>query len=162
MDVENPNGVTKTEIDYILTNRPDIVTDVTVINQGNIGSDHILIVSNIKLVVEMEKKTLMTKKPPRVDATRIGSKKIEFQLRVLKNRFETLQELDVIDTMSETITYMIQQSASRVATAVNKPQKSRISSPTRALMTKLREIAGDGDNQQEIEYAEIWKTIKRK
>ena len=27
------NGVTKIEIDYILTNRPDIVTDVTVINQ---------------------------------------------------------------------------------------------------------------------------------
>ena len=58
----------------------------------------------------------MTKRPPRVDATRIGSKKIEFQLK-LRNRFETLHELDDIDTMSETITYIIQQSASRVAKA---------------------------------------------
>ena len=36
--MENPNGVTKTEIDYILTDRPDIVTDITVINQVNIAS----------------------------------------------------------------------------------------------------------------------------
>ena len=29
---KSPNGVMKIEIDYILTNRPDIVTDVTFIN----------------------------------------------------------------------------------------------------------------------------------
>ena len=60
------NGETKIETDYILTNRPDIVTDVTVIDQVNIGSDH------IKLDVEVERKKWMTKGPPRVDATRIG------------------------------------------------------------------------------------------
>ena len=49
---------------------------------------------------------MTTKRPPRVDITRIGSKKIEFQLQ-LRNPFETQQELDDIDTMSETITYMI-------------------------------------------------------
>ena len=48
----------------------------------------------------------MSKRPPRVDATRIGSKNIEFQLE-LRNPFETLQELDDIDTMRETITNMI-------------------------------------------------------
>ena len=79
-------------------------------------------------------------RPPRVDATQIGSKKIEFELE-LRNRFETLQELDDIDTMSETITDMIKQIAPRVAKAINTPLQSRISSPTRALMTKRREIA---------------------
>ena len=59
--------------------------------------------------------------------------------------------------MSEIITDMIQQSASRVAKVINKPQKSRISSPTRALMTKRREMAENGDNNQEI-----CKTIKKK
>ena len=58
---KSPNGLTKTDIDYILTNRPDIVTDVTVINQVNIGSDHRLVMNNIKLNVEVERKTLMTK-----------------------------------------------------------------------------------------------------
>ena len=63
------NGVTEIEIDYILTNRPDIVTDVTVISLVNIGSDHRLVMNNIKLDVEVEKKKMMTKRPPRVDAT---------------------------------------------------------------------------------------------
>ena len=115
---------TKTEVDYFLTNRTDIITYVTVINQVNIGSAHRLVMSTIKLDVEVEKKQLKTKRPPRIDATRIGSKKIEFQLE-LRNRFETLQELDDIDT----ITDMIQQSTSKVAKAINKPHTSRISSP---------------------------------
>ena len=86
---------------------------------------------------------------PRVDATQIGPKKIEFQLE-LRNRFETLQELYDIDTMCETITDMIQQSASRVAKTINKPLKSRISLPTRALMTKRREMVGNGDDKTTI------------
>ena len=64
--------------------------------------------SNIKLDVEVDMKKIMTKRPPRVDTAQIGSKKIEFQLE-LRNRFETLQELDDIDTMTETITDVIQQ-----------------------------------------------------
>ena len=54
---KSPNGVAKTEIDYILTKRPDIVTEVTVINQVNIGSDHRLVMNNIKLDIEVERKT---------------------------------------------------------------------------------------------------------
>ena len=37
----------------------------------------------------------MTNRPSRVDATRIGSKKVEFQIE-LSNRFQTIQELDDI------------------------------------------------------------------
>ena len=33
---KSPNGVTKTEIDYVITHRPEIVTDVTVINQSTL------------------------------------------------------------------------------------------------------------------------------
>ena len=44
---KSPNGVTKFE--YILTNRRYIVTDAGVINQVIIGSDHRLVMSNIKL-----------------------------------------------------------------------------------------------------------------
>ena len=54
---KSPNGVKKNEIDDILTNRPDIVIDITFINQVNIGNDHRLVMSNIKLDVEVERKT---------------------------------------------------------------------------------------------------------
>ena len=37
--IKIPNGVMKNEIDYILTNMPDILIYIAVINQFNIGSD---------------------------------------------------------------------------------------------------------------------------
>ena len=70
----------KTEIDYIITNRPVFVTNVTVINPVIIGLAHRMVMSNLKLDVEVERKTLMTKRPPGVVVTQIGSKKTEFQL----------------------------------------------------------------------------------
>ena len=66
--MESPNGGTKTEIDYNLTNRPDIVTAVTVIKHVNIGSDHRLDVFNIKLAIQVERKRLMTKRQQRLYA----------------------------------------------------------------------------------------------
>ena len=36
----SPNGATKNEIDYIMTDRPDIFLDASVINSLNTGSDH--------------------------------------------------------------------------------------------------------------------------
>ena len=61
--------------------------------------------------------------------------------------------------MSETITDMVQQSASRVAKAIN--NSLRISSPTRALMMQRREIVETGYDKLRIEYAEVLcKTIK--
>ena len=57
---KSPNGVTKADIYYILTNRSGIITDVTVISQVSIGSDHRVVMSNIKLDVEVKRKTLMT------------------------------------------------------------------------------------------------------
>ena len=152
MDEGKPNCVTTTEIDYILTNRPDIVTDVQIINQVNIGSDHRLVMSNNKLDVELERKTIDGQEATKNRCLIIGSKKIEFQLE-LRNRFETLQELDDIDTMSDTITDIIQQSAPRVAKAISKPHILRTSSQTRATIMKRREMAGHGNSKQRIEYA---------
>ena len=54
-DVGNPIGASNIEIDYIVTNWPDILTDITVINQVNMGSDHIMVMGNIKLDVESER-----------------------------------------------------------------------------------------------------------
>ena len=64
---KSPNGVTNTEIGYILTNRPNILTDIIVVNQINIGSYHRLVMSNNKLDLEVKMKTLLTKSPPRVE-----------------------------------------------------------------------------------------------
>ena len=49
MEVDKLKRATKTEICYILTNKPDTIT---VINRNNIGSNHISVLSNVKLDVE--------------------------------------------------------------------------------------------------------------
>ena len=56
-----PNGATKIETNYFLTYRPDIVTYVTFINQVNIGIDHRMATSNIKLYLQVEEKQMLTK-----------------------------------------------------------------------------------------------------
>ena len=81
---KNLNDVTKIEIDSIATNRPDFVTDVTIINQDNTGSDHRMDMSNIKLSEEVERKTLITKRPQRVVATQIRSKKFRIPTQIEK------------------------------------------------------------------------------
>ena len=111
----SPDGKTKNEIEYIMTDNPNMITDVRVINRINIGSDHRMLMSNIRLDTKAERKKLLRKKkPPKVDTREIGIKRNEFQLE-LKNRITALQEQDDIDTLNENITEMIQQTATSIA-----------------------------------------------
>ena len=105
-------------------------------------------------------KLLRKKKPPKVDTREIGIKKKEFQLE-LKNRFTALQELDDIDTLNENITEMIQQTATSIAKQNTKWDKSRLSTQTKALMKKRREMVKNTARDC-IEYTEICKTLKKK
>ena len=103
----SPEGHTKNEIDYIMTDRPSMVTDVTVINRINIGSDHRMVMGSITLNTRAEMGTLLNKNTrTRVDTHMIGTKKNTFQLE-LKNRFTALQEHDDIDSLNKNMTEMI-------------------------------------------------------
>ena len=72
----SPDGKTKNEIDYIMIDNPNMITDVRVINRINIGSDHRMLMSNNRLDTKAERKKLLRKKkPPKVDTREIGIKK---------------------------------------------------------------------------------------
>ena len=75
----------------------------------------------------------------RVDTQIIGTKKNTFQLE-LKNRFTALEEHDDMDSLNKNMTEMIQQSALSIAKQTKKQKNPKISSPTRALMKKRREM----------------------
>ena len=113
------DGHTKNEIDYIMTGKSSMVTDVTVINRINIGSDH------------QRRKLLNKNTRTRVDTQMIGTKKNMFQLE-LKNRFTALEEHDEMDSLNKNLTEMIQQSAISIAKQTKKQTKLKISSPTTA------------------------------
>ena len=158
----SPDGNTKNEIDYIMTDKPSMVTDVTVINRVNIGSDHRTVIGSITLNTRTERRKLLNKNTrTRVDTQMIGTKKNMFQLE-LKNRFTALEEHDDMDSLNKNMTEMIQQSAISIAKQTKKQKKPKISSPTRALMKKRREMIENKTPRDHIEYVEICKTIKKK
>ena len=145
-----------------MTDQPSMVTDVTVINRINIGSDHRMVMGSITLNTRAERRKLLNKNTrTRVDTQMIGTKKNTFQLE-LKNRFTALEEHDDMDSLNKNMTEMIQQSAMSIAKQAKKQKKPKISSPTRALMKKRREMIENNTPRDHIEYVEICKTIKKK
>ena len=81
MEWRSPDGHTRNEIDYIMTDKPSMVTDVTIINRVNIGSDHRMVMGSITLNTRAERRKLLNKNTrTRVDTQMIGTKKNTFQL----------------------------------------------------------------------------------
>ena len=93
-----------------MTDKPSMVTDVTVINRINIGSDHRMVMGSITLNTRAERRKLLNKNTrTRVDTQMIGTKKNTIQLEQ-KNRFTALEEHDDMDSLNKNMTEMIQQS----------------------------------------------------
>ena len=67
-----------------------------------------------------------------------------------------------MDSLNKNMTEMIQQSVMSIAKQTKKEKKPKISSPTRALMKKRREMIENNTSRDHIEYVEIRKTIKKK
>ena len=139
-----------------------MVTDVTVINRMNIGRDHRMVMGSITLNTRAERRKLLDKNArTSVDTQMIGTKKNMFQLE-LKNRFTALEEHDDMDSLNKNMTEMIQQSAMSIAKQTKKQKKPKMSSPTRALMKKRREMIENNTIRDHIGYVEICKTKKKK
>ena len=118
----SPDGNTKNEIDYIMTDKPSMVTDVNVINRVNIGSDHRMVIGSITLNTRAEWRKLLNKNTrTRVDTQIIGTKKNTFQLE-LKKQVQALEEHDDMDSINNNMTELIQQSALSIA---NKPRNRK-------------------------------------
>ena len=100
----SPNGVTKNEIDYIPTDKPQTFTDVSVINSFNTGSDHRMIRGSMTINARQERARLI-KRPSKANAVTLSAKVAEFKL-LLTNKFEALNSApsDDIDTYCDCVT----------------------------------------------------------
>ena len=67
-----------------------------------------------------------------------------------------------IDSLNKNMTEMIQQGAMSIAKQTKKQIKLKMSSPTRALMKKRREMIENNTPRDHIDYVEICKTITKK
>ncbi|XP_072033242.1 uncharacterized protein [Amphiura filiformis] len=159
----SPNGKTKNEIDFILTNKPNTIHDVKVLNKVNTGSDHRMLLCKMKIDTRLERQKLLRPKHRKADLENLKTKKEEFQLE-LKNRFQTLQEQEDtdLDSWNDQLVDIIQESALKVAGRARKEKESKISDSTKQLLEKRRNMKRDGIGIQNIEYTETCKTIRKK
>ena len=86
----------------------------------------------------------------------IGKKKNTFQIE-LKNRFTALEEHDDMDSLNKNMTEMIQQSALSIAKQIKKQKTPKMSSPTRALIKKHREMI---ENETPETTYNMWRYVR--
>ena len=155
---KSPSGIVN-EIDFILTDRRDIVKNVGVINKVNVGSDHRMVRSEIKLSLRMERKKLIQKPPPNL--ANLVNRTTEFSLNI-QNRYSILDEENHdIDQINEQFTNIMKEAALEVGGRLEKQNSNKLSIETRQLMQKRRnmKVTTARDN---IELAELTKTINKK
>ncbi|XP_013388676.1 craniofacial development protein 2-like [Lingula anatina] len=57
---QSPDGCTRNEIDYTMTNRPNIFTDVKVLNRLDAGSDHRAVMGVIRINVRKDRQKCLS------------------------------------------------------------------------------------------------------
>lgn len=134
------NGEVKNEIDFILVNKKEIMLNIEVINTVNIGSDHRMIRSTVKMNTKMERSRMVKASAPKINIEGLLQKREEFQIE-LSNRFEILgNEIDDVEESAAQLSDTIQRCAEKVAGKVMNWKKEKLKSDTKALLKKRREM----------------------
>ena len=89
---EAPGGVTKNQIDFILSSDRKIVRNCEVTTKVDIGSDHQMVRARVEIDKKlMRLKTIQKQKPYRLDLRVLEKLATPFRIE-LKNRFDTLKD----------------------------------------------------------------------
>ena len=89
---EAPGGVTKNQVDFILSSGQKIVQNCEVITKVDIGSDHRMVRARVEIDKKlMRLKRIRKQKPYRLDLRVLEKLATPFRIE-LKNRFDTLKD----------------------------------------------------------------------
>lgn len=156
----SPNKTTKNEIDFILTDKPRSVTDVSVLNKFNTGSDHRLVRATFTINTRIERQRL-TRQTKRPNHLKLSEKASQFQIE-LSNRFEALNNNEDLSTNCDNITNTILDAAINTV-GRQKPRKpNKLSDETKRLREKRRYMKRSGSSGENIEYTIVCKEIRRR
>ena len=156
---KGPNGITKNEIDFILTNRSDIVKDVTVLNKVNVGSDHRMVRSRLGLNLRVERNKLVRNTRPNL--CKLREKTEEYKLEV-QNRYSLLADTEeTVEDMNDNFTKILKEASLSIAGKAHRSTQSKLSEETKDLLKKRRNMKIRTDRDK-IEAAELSKIINKK
>ena len=138
-----------------------MVNNVNVVTRVNIGSDHRMIRSKIKMNTRLERMKMMRPKGAKVNINALKQTETEFQLK-LQNCFKTLQE-DSVEEMALSITNIIKDCAMETAGRDERHQEEKLKPETKELLKERREMAKkDLNGQERREYNELCKTNRKR
>ena len=84
---ESPNGSTRNQIDFILSNQRGIIKNCEVITKVDIASDHRMVRATIQINNKLARlKFIKNKKTKKIDIFKLKESQEEFQLK-LRNRY---------------------------------------------------------------------------
>lgn len=134
----SPDGSTKNEIDFIISNRKEIVRDVTVLNKFSIGSDHRLVRSKISINIKNERRKLI--KQPTSSKWRPLRDETQYQHRIKSHLAHMENVLDPnIEDLSALITNSIKTAVKECQTQSTQ-RNEKLSTSTKQLMEGRRNL----------------------
>ena len=155
----SPNKQVKNEIDYVLANRKCDVQNTEVIRRINIGSDHRMVRTKVKINSKLERyKSLIKSKASQIDYDKLKETNFSIELR---NRFSNL-EIEDIEIDVESTLIGIGEEASKAAGKRKQLSKDKLTQKTKDLMKKRREMKVSYTPLENIEYTELCKTIRKR
>jgi len=150
-----PNGV-KNEIDYILVNKLYTINNCEVLKNFNTGSDHRIVRCRMKINLRVERRKLVSGRKDEVSIQKLEDNQKVFQLE-LRNRFAVLKE----EEMEAKVMEVVKTAAEEVASAPRRPKDRKFSEKTLQMMKRRKELKNSGTPRNDIEYAELCKSIRR-
>ncbi|CAK1584434.1 unnamed protein product [Parnassius mnemosyne] len=132
----SPDGSTKNEIDFIMTTRRQLFSDVSVIARVKTGSDHRMVRGTLNLNVKLERSRLMksTLRPPRA----LIQSPETFQLE-LQNRFQCLEDCNEVDDLNDKLVETVHSVGAKFC-KTRRRRTQKLSDHTLNLMAVRREM----------------------
>ena len=159
-DLRRPNFETFNEIDYIMADKHQIVKNVEVMNEVNVGSDHRKVRCRVKIDTKRERRHLFHHTPEHL---RVSPFYVEEFTIKLQNRNAALEEEDrnINETTVNNVNNIVK---SLVATAKEFETPCKIakkcSRETLDLMEKRKNLQPPTSAREKVEAAELKKTVK--
>lgn len=157
---ESPDGRTRNEIDFIITDKKHLVKDVTVLNNCRTGSDHRMVRCKLQIELRKERYRLVKKKARISRTTPTDSQAFQAHIdNLLQN--SNYSDTD-INSLNSAVLDALKESQDRFFPKTEKEEK--ISKEAKTLMLERDKMRGNRDSTNEELRAinkEISKTIRR-
>ena len=162
----SPNFEVFNEIDYILTDKFNIIKNIEVLNRVNVGSDHRMVRCRIQIDAKRERNKLFhsKSKPLRISQSCLREFKLD-----LKNRYAALEEdedqnSNSSNTCVNDLNYNIVKPLADAARnwSENSKKPDKFSEETKNLMKKRKTLRTPVTDREKVEIVELNKLIRKK